>query len=178
MAAPLVTERLRLRRWHDEDRAPFARLNADPRVTEYLPYPLTRAESDALVDRFEALFDGRGFGPWAVERRDDGAFLGFLGLLLPPPTVPHAAEVEIAWRLGPRAWGRGFATEAARATLADAFGRLGLSGLVSITAETNRRSQRVMQRIGMSEDPDARFEHPALLPGHALRPHVLYRLRR
>jgi ribosomal-protein-alanine N-acetyltransferase len=164
------TERLLLRRWREEDRAPFAALNADPVVMEHFPAPLTREESDALVDRVEAGFQEHGFGLWAVEA--DGVLVGFTGL-----SVPAFAPglVEVGWRLARSAWGHGYAVEAARAAIA--HGRLlGVGDLVSFTAVGNARSRRVMERLGMTHDPADDFDHPALPEGHRLRRHVLFRL--
>ena len=172
----LRTERLLLRRWRDEDRAPFAALCADPVVMEHFPALLSRAECDAAVERFEAGCDERGFGFLAVERRDDGAFLGFVGLSVPGFEAPFQPCVEIGWRLAREHHGHGYAQEAARAWLAHGFEVRGLEEIVSFTATTNANSERVMRRLGMR--PDGEFDHPALEPGHRLRRHVLYRLGR
>lgn len=176
----LTTDRLLLRRWHGSDRAPFAALNADPEVMRYFPSTRTRAESDALVDRLDAAIEADGFGLWAVERRDSGAFVGFVGLSRPSFDPALVGQVEIGWRLAREAWGQGVATEAAREVVRFAFDPAGadLPALVSFTAAINDPSRRVMRRLGMAHDPADDFEHPALPPGHALRPHVLYRLSR
>jgi RimJ/RimL family protein N-acetyltransferase len=180
MTAPreLYTDRLRLRRWLPADRAPFAALNADPRVTEYLPGTLSRAESDALVARIEAHFDQYGFGLWAVEISNVAAFAGFLGLSVPRFTAHFTPCVEIGWRLGAAHWGHGYATEGARAVLAFGFEVLGLEEIVSFTVPGNTRSRRVMERIGMAHNPADDFDHPLLPAGHPLRRHVLYRITR
>ncbi len=167
------TERLLLRRWTDADRAPFAALNADPEVMEHFPAPLDRADSDALADRIEAGFAERGWGLWAVEAPE--GFVGFTGLSVPAFEADFLPAVEVGWRLARTAWGRGYATEAATAALRCAFDEVGLEEVVSFTATTNTRSQRVMQRLGMA--PAGEFHHPALPEGHRLRRHVLYRLR-
>lgn len=176
----LTTDRLLLRRWHESDRAAFAALNADPEVMRYFPSTRTRAESDALVDRLDAAIEADGFGLWAVERRDSGAFVGFVGLSRPTFDPALVGQVEIGWRLAREAWGQGVATEAAREVVRFAFDPSGadLPALVSFTAATNEPSRRVMRRLGMTHDPADDFEHPALPRGHALRPHVLYRLSR
>jgi RimJ/RimL family protein N-acetyltransferase len=170
----LATARLRLRAFRDADRAPFAAMNADPAVMEHFPNRLTRAESDAFMDRIAVRWTEDGHGLWAVERRDDGAFLGFTGIArlawLPTP--------EIGWRFARVAWGQGYATEAARAARDWAFGTLGLDAIVSVTTVANQRSRAVMERIGMTRDPADDFLHPNLPEGHPLRPHVLYRLSR
>lgn len=167
------TERLVLRRWTNRDRAPFAALNADPMVMEHFPAPLTRAESDAFVDRIEAGFAERGWGLWAVEAGE--AFVGFTGLSVPTFPAEFLPAVEVGWRLDRAAWGKGYAAEAARAALRYAFEQLHLPEVISFTATTNTRSERVMQRIAMVKVGE--FDHPALPAGHRLRRHVLYRGR-
>ncbi len=173
----LRTDRLILRRWRDVDRGPFAELNADPVVMEYFPATLTRAESDAFVDRVEDHFDRHGYGFWALESIATADFLGFVGLWTATFDAPFTPAVEVGWRLGRRFWGSGLAPEAARAAVVDGFGRLGLDEIVSFTAAINLRSLRVMEKLGMSHDPADDFEHPAVAAGNALRPHVLLRLR-
>jgi ribosomal-protein-alanine N-acetyltransferase len=167
------TARLLLRRWREEDRAPFAALNADPVVMEHFPAPLTRAESDAFVDRLEQALAEQGYGCWAVEA--DGTFVGFTGLLVPRVPLPVGPCVEVGWRLARAAWGRGYATEAAAAAIVDARAH-GVGEVLSFTATTNLRSQRVMQRLGMTHDPADDFDHPSVPAGSPLRRHVLYRL--
>jgi ribosomal-protein-alanine N-acetyltransferase len=173
----LETERLVLRRWRPDDRGPFAAMNADPEVMEYLGPLLTRDESDALVERIEAQFDELGYGLWAVQVRETGVFIGFTGLALQTFPAHFTPAVEVGWRLARPAWGHGYASEAARAAVTYGF-HAGLDEIVSITSTTNLRSQRVMQRIGMTRDPDDDFVHPNRPPGDALAPHVLYRIRR
>jgi len=165
-----------MRRWRSADLAPFAERNRDPEVVEFLPGPLTRHESDAMVERIEAQFEARGFGLWALESRETGAFLGFVGLLVPRFDAHFTPAVEIGWRLAREAWGRGYASEAAREALAFGFERAVLDEIVSFTVPANERSQRVMQRIGLRRDPADDFDHPGLADGHPLQRHRLYRL--
>jgi RimJ/RimL family protein N-acetyltransferase len=172
------TDRLRLRRWLLADRAPFAALNADPRVCEYLPGPLTLEESDALVARIEAHFEKHGFGLWAVEIDGVAPLAGFIGLAVPRFESHFTPCVEIGWRLAAPYWGRGYATEGALAALAFGFEWLRFDEIVSFTVPGNLRSRRVMERIGMTHDPIDDFDHPLLPMGHPLRRHVLYRIRR
>jgi RimJ/RimL family protein N-acetyltransferase len=172
MAAWIRTERLLLRRWKETDLEPFAALNADADVMAHFPAVLSREESDALAARADALFDEHGFGLWAVEAPE--GFVGFTGLSVPRFDAPFLASVEVGWRLARRAWGNGYATEAARAAVALGFEKHALREIVSFTAATNVRSQRVMERLGMM--PDGSFDHPALPLGSPLRRHVLYRL--
>ena len=177
-AAPeLETERLRLRSWRPEDREPFAALNADPRVMEFYPATLSRAQSDTLVDRIEQSFRERGYGLFAVEEGATQRFLGYVGLWDASFDAAFTPAVEIGWRLASQVWGQGYAPEAARRVLADGFGRVGLAEIVSFTSRINLRSRRVMEKLGMQRDPAEDFDHPAVAAGSALRPHVLYRLQ-
>lgn len=170
------TARLRLRQWSEADRAPFATMNGDPRVMEHFPALLSREESDALAVRSSAAIALRGWGLWALERKADRSFLGFVGLTLVRDALAFAPAIEIGWRLAPAGWGQGYATEAARAALEVAFDTLDLPEVVSYTAGTNERSLAVMRRLAMREDTP--FDHPALPEGHRLRRHRLFRLRR
>lgn len=179
MAVPeLTTVRLRLRGWRDDDREPFAALNADPEVMEHFPTTLTRATSDMLIDMTTDGWAANGFGLWAVERAEDGRFLGFTGLSRPSFEAPFTPAVEVGWRLARQAWGHGYATEAALASLDFGFETVGLEEIVSFTVPANVRSRAVMERIGMRSDPGDDFDHPKLPAGHPLRRHVLYRLSR
>jgi ribosomal-protein-alanine N-acetyltransferase len=172
----LKTERLVLRRWRDGDREPFAAMNADPEVMEHFPATLTRHESDALIDRIETRFDEYGFGLWALEVAETGQFIGFTGLSVPGFNAHFTPAVEVGWRLSRSSWGHGYATEAARRALTFAFDDVELAEVVSFTSHTNLRSQMVMKRIGMTNDPADNFDHPLLDEDHPLRPHVLWRM--
>lgn len=176
--AMLRTPRLVLRQWRDADLEPFAAMNADPEVMALMPAPLDRAGSDALVARFRRQFDQHGFGLWAVGAPGVADLLGFVGLSIPNFTAPFTPCVEVGWRLARRYWGRGYATEAARAAVAVGFTVVGLPEIVSFTTPTSLRSIAVMERLGMIRDPRDDFDHPALPEGHALRRHLLYRLTR
>ena len=169
----LPTDRLVLRRWIDDDRAPFAELNADPEVMRYFPQTMTRDQSDAMVDRIELGFEENGFGLWAIEI--DGRFGGFTGLNRTTFATPMGPHMEIGWRLATWAWGQGYATEAARCVLDVAFADLGLTEVYSFTTETNRPSEKVMQRIGMTRRPDLDFDHPNT-PGWWGVKHIVYRI--
>ena len=174
-APELRTDRLLLRGWRAEDLPAFAALNADARVMEHFPAPLTRAQSDAFVQqRIEPQFAERGFGLWAVEVPGVTPFIGYVGLLAHSFEAHFTPCVEIGWRLAFSAWGHGYATEAARAALAFGFAEAGLEEIVSFTVPANHRSVAVMERLGMRYDGE--FEHPRLPPGDPLRTHVLYRL--
>ena len=178
MSSTIATARLRLRLWQDGDLPEFAALNADARVMEHFPGTLSRAESDALAGRIRDHFVAHGFGPWAVEVPGAASFIGFVGFAVARFEAHFTPCVEIAWRLAAGHWGKGYASEAASAALGHAFGLLGLEEVVSFTVPANRRSRRVMERLGMTRLPADDFEHPSLPEGHPLRPHVLYRLSR
>lgn len=172
----LRTERLVLRRWRERDRAAFHALNSDPLVMATIGPAMSRAESDAFMNRIEARFDELGYGLWCLEPADgdDREPIGFTGL-----AVPWFREgVEIGWRIRSKHWGHGYAPEAARACLAYAFDTVGLDEVISFTARTNHRSRRVMEKLGMVHDEAGDFDHPGVPDFSPLRPHVLYRLPR
>ena len=169
------TERLRLRRWRDSDREPFAAMNMDPVVMEFFPAPGTRAGSDATIDAWNAQFDAQGWSNWAAERLDTGEFIGFVGISVPKRVLPFSPCVEIGWRLVRAHWGHGYAAEGARAALRVGFEQLGLPQIVSFTTLANLRSRAVMERIGMRNSGED-FEHPGVPEGNPLRPHCLYRI--
>ncbi len=172
----LETPRLRLRPWRESDLAPFAALNADPEVMAHFPATQSREESDASARRVMAAIASRGWGFWALEEIGGEPFVGFTGLSQPPFEAHFTPCVEIGWRLARHAWGRGYATEAARAALAFGFGELALGEIVAFTATSNARSQAVMARLGMRRDGE--FDHPRLAADCPVRRHVLYRLAR
>lgn len=170
-------ERVLLRGWSEDDLAPFAELNADPRVMEHFPALLTRAESDAFVrERIVPQLTELGFGLWAVEVPGVAPFIGYVGLLVHTFEADFTPCVEIGWRLAFAHWGKGYATEAARLALAFGFEEARLDEIVSFTVPANRRSIAVMERLGMAYAGE--FDHPRLPEGHVLRRHVLYRLSR
>jgi RimJ/RimL family protein N-acetyltransferase len=177
VAIEFDTPRLAFRVWQARHREPFAAMNADPEVMRFFPAPLSPAQSDALVDRCCIDFADRGWSLWAVERRDRGDFIGFIGLSVPRRPLPFGPCVEIGWRLQRSAWGQGYATEGAWACLRVGFERLGLAEIVSFTSRLNRPSIAVMRRIGL-RNAHADFDHPGVPVGSPLRRHVLYRIGR
>jgi RimJ/RimL family protein N-acetyltransferase len=156
------TERLHLRRWRSTDREPFAALNADPEVVRYISHgrPMTRAESDDLLMAIDAHWAEHGFGLWCAAPRDDpDACLGFVGLAVPSFLPSVMPAVEVGWRLAQPAWGRGLATEGARASLRHAFDDLALESVISVIDPDNERSLRVAEKLGMRRGPA--HLHPA-----------------
>jgi RimJ/RimL family protein N-acetyltransferase len=173
----LTTERLLLRPWRPADRAPFAALNADPEVMEHFPSLLTREQSDASIDRYQQRLETYGYTLWALEVRGTGEFIGMTGIQNVPFDAPFTPAVEIGWRLVRSAWGHGYASEAARASLDHGFEVVGLKEIVAMTTTTNLRSQAVMERLGMTRDPADDFDRLDV-PEGPLRRHVLYRISR
>lgn len=174
----LKTERLILRQWCEDDLKPFAELNADSRVREYFPGLLNRQESNASVKLMSGHIQKYGWGFWATSLIQTSEFIGFIGLEdihFAAPFNKLSPAVEIGWRLAFSHWGKGYATEGAKAALRYGFKKLNLVEIVSFTAVQNTRSRKVMEKINMYHDPKDDFDHPKLLEGHPLRRHVLYR---
>lgn len=171
----LVTDRLTLRCWQESDRPAFHSLNSDPRVMATIGPVMSRAESDAFMNRVTAGFDATGYGLWCVDL--DGEAIGYTGFMKPW----FRDGMEIGWRLRSEYWGHGYAPEAARACLEVGFESrskegIGFDELLTFTAVTNTKSIRVMEKLGFRRDPDGGFDHPSLPAGHPLRAHVLYRM--
>jgi RimJ/RimL family protein N-acetyltransferase len=155
-AVVLTTARLVLRTYRRDDLPLFAALNADAEVMRYLGgVPLSRRESDEIAEWAQALYAREGIGLLAVERREDGAFVGMCGL---HHLDWYPDDVEVAWRLDRAHWGHGYATEAAAAWLDVAFGSLRLRRVISVTDVPNARSRAVMSRLGMVLDHEAVLE--------------------
>lgn len=173
-AGRIVTARLRLRQWSEADRAPFAAMGTDPRVMAHFPALLTRAESDAQIDRQAMAIGTTGLGFWAVERLADARFIGFTGLKPVSISSPIHGEVEIGWRLARNYWGMGYAEEAARAALWVAFEERDLASVVAMTVPANVRSWGLMERLGMERREDLDFGHPDLPAAHPLHRHIVY----
>lgn len=179
MANPveLHTARLVLRNWRDEDRAPFARIGADPEVMRYFPSLLTREASDQFIDTAHAHIAEHGWGFWAVELRATGELIGFTGLR-GDTGLPVPPGLEAGWRVASEHWRRGYASEGALACLGFAFERLGEERVLAVTALSNLPSQAVMRKIGMRCLPEREFDHPRVPAGHALQRHCLYAIER
>ena len=173
----LRTARLVLRPWRESDRAPFAALNADPKVMEHFPGVNTREESDVGFDRIVAKMAAQGFGLWAVEVVGGSQFIGFVGLN-PADELLRRPVLEIGWRLAAEHWGHGYATEGARASLAHAFDALGQDEIVSFTTRANQRSRHVMEKLGLTRRPEDDFDHPRVPVTWSGRRHVVYAITR
>lgn len=175
----LETDRLRLRMWRDEDLDPFAAICADPAVMRYFPNSLTREKTRKLISMGKDCFAEHGVFYSPVEIRTSGEFIGFVGLdVHSVGALPSAPCVDIGWRLKQSSWGKGYASEAARAWLRFGFETKGYEEIVSFTIPENSPSRRVMEMIGMTRDVGADFRHPAIPEDHHCSVHVLYRLSR
>lgn len=173
----METERLILRQWKDDDLRPYAQLNADPKVMKYFPAVLSKQESDVQAGFFRQFISEKGWGFWAVELKETGQFIGFVGLLSNDESsgLPNTPSIEIGWRLSSEFWGFGYATEAAQKALEFAFKTLLAPSIYSFTALQNEASQRVMQKLGM-ENTNQDFNHPKLPTGHWLERHCLFNI--
>ena len=175
MAVPEIrTERLLLRGWTDADRPAYAAINADPDVMATIGPLQTRTQTDAAIDRMMASWTDSGFGLWCIDL--DGECIGFTGLNRPWFRAAFTPCVEVGWRLSSVHWGHGYAPEAGRAALDFGFDVVELEDIVSFTAAVNHKSRRVMDKLGMTRDGGADFDHPSVREGDPVRPHVLYRL--
>lgn len=170
----IETPRLILRQWQQSDYNPYIALNADPEVMKFFPSIKTPAETIAQIEKIAAYIDQHGYGFFAMERKDNHKFIGFTGLGDPGFKADFTPCIEIGWRLSKDNWGQGLASEAALACLGFSFGTLGLQEVYSFTAIGNRRSEMVMQRIGMSKVGE--FDHPLIADGHILNRHVIYKI--
>ena len=168
--------RLGFRNWSKDDIDPFAELNADPEVMTYFPRPFTFDETRNSVLRFQKYYTDYGYTFYAVDRLDTAEFIGFIGMIHQTFESFFTPCVEIGWRLKRPVWGKGYATEGAKACLNYGFDALGFSEIYSITAIPNLRSERVMQRIGMEKIGE--FDHPSIEDGHPLERHVIYRIKK
>ena len=172
----LETERLLLRNWEDNDFHVFARMCADEKVMEFFPFLLNKEASDELAGRLRSTLIHDGWGLWAVEEKMSKHFIGFIGLEYVAPDLHFYPAIEISWRLAFPFWGKGYATEGARAALQFGFETLNTEEIVSFTALINLRSQNVMKKLGMTLSET--FNHPRLAASHRLCTHMLYRINR
>lgn len=174
----LETDRLILRAWQDSDIAPFAALNADPEVMRFFPAPLDEADSRKIITSFADRHVRTGLSPHAVQVKETGAFIGFVGLSRVAFDAWVKDEVEIGWRLSRASWGQGYAREAARAVLNHGLTDQGLSRIVAFAPTINRPSIAVMRSVGMSRVEDGDFIHPALDRESPLQPLEVWSIAR
>jgi RimJ/RimL family protein N-acetyltransferase len=177
-ATAIETQRLILRGWRESDATPFHAMCNDAEVMRYLGPPLSREDAEAAATRQNGFIASHGYCFWAVERKTDGAFLGFCGLKPGPQDTPLADQVEIGWRLARNAWGQGYAREAAEASIVWGWSNSDAPDIAAMTNIGNVRSWGLMERLGMARDHASDFHHPAVPIGDPLRPHIVYRIGR
>ena len=178
MPIALRTPRLLLREWRDEDVDLFFSFLAAPEVTAMLPPLPDRDACAAWIARMRAHNENHGFAYWAVELPGEVSLIGAIGLSRVNFADAFGNAVEIGWRLAQPYWGKGYASEAARAAIEDGFYRLHIDEIVAFTVPMNERSQAVMKRLGMTRNPADDFDFHRFEEGHPLRRHVLYRFKR
>lgn len=176
MTTIIETARLILRTWKNEDANAYYQINQDPKVIELLRGPLTLEQVNDFISAVNKQQEKHGYTLWAVELKETGKFIGFIGLNYPDWKSHFTPAVEVAWRLGSQYWGKGYATEGAKASLDYGFKQCGLKEIVSFTVPANIRSIRVMEKIGLKRDLNGDFAHPKLPANHPLSQHILYRL--
>lgn len=177
MTKIIETERLILRTWRENDVYFYHQINQDKHVLEFLRFSLTLEQAQEFVGTANRHQDKHGYALWAVELKNTGALMGFIGLNYTDWKSHFTPAVEVGWRLGSQFWGKGYATEGARASLAYGFEHCGLKEIVSFTVPANTRSIRVMEKLGLRRDFDGDFFHPKVESGHKLSHHILYRIK-
>lgn len=175
MIYELCTDRLLLRQWKSTDYTPFAEMTSNPEVMKFFTSSvLNRKQSDELVDKIKYLIEVKGWGLWAAELLETQEFIGCIGMHPQPDKYEFSPCVEIGWRIHPKFWNQGYATEGAKACLQFAFEELGFGEIVAFTSKDNLASQNVMKKIGMTFSNN--FNHPDLDENHPLREEKLFRI--
>jgi len=169
----IKTSRLGLRQWQASDKIPFAELNSDPIVMEHFPKVLSSEESDTLHELLKTHFEEHGFTYFAVDEVTTDQFIGFIGMKHQTYEANFTPAIDIGWRLLPAFWGKGYATEGAKACLDNAKEQFGIEEIISVCTHTNTSSEKVMHKLGMQRAYS--FDHPALDPPSELNPCVLYK---
>lgn len=170
----LQTPRLGLRTWKESDLDPFAQLNANPKTMQFYPSTLDRTASQKMLLRIQKQYQEFGFSVYAVDLLEQQQFIGYIGFMRPTFESYFTPCVEIGWRLDPKVWNQGLATEGALACLNYGFEQLKFKEIYSFTAAINKPSERVMQKIGLQKIDS--FEHPLLDKNSPLALHVLYKI--
>lgn len=174
----IETERLILRTWEEDDVYPYFLINQDSKVIEFLPSAMSMSEVRDFINKVNNKYKKYGYTLFATALKDTGKLIGFIGLNYTDFPASFTLAVEIGWRLGSQYWGKGYATEGAKAVLDFGFNQCNLKEIVSFTAINNIKSIKVMQRLGMLEDIERKFNHPNLLLDHSLSLHVLYHFKK
>ena len=170
------TQRLILRTWQDQDAEAYYCINQDPQVIEFLRGPMTMSEVNDFLAYANQQFAEKNYTLWAAEEKSTGNLIGFIGLNYLTWSIFSNPKIEIGWRLGAAHWGKGYATEGAKAVLKYGFRQCGLNEIIAFTVPANIRSRRVMEKIGMQRDLNGDFAHPKLPIDHPLSKHILYKI--
>jgi len=155
-----TSERLGFRNWTESDLTEFAKINADLKVMEHFPKPLTETETAEFIQRLKKHYEKNGFNYFATEILESKEFIGFIGLAFQDYKTDFTPAVDIGWRLKRSAWGKGFATEGAKKCLDFAFNNLNLNKIIATCTKKNSKSENVMKKIGMKKIGE--FNHPKL----------------
>jgi RimJ/RimL family protein N-acetyltransferase len=176
MTTIIQTNRLILRTWKNSDAKTYFDINQDPKVIEFLRGPMPLEQVNEFIRSVNKQQEKNHYTLWAAELKNTGELIGFIGLNKPDWEAHFTPAVEIGWRLGSQFWGKGYATEGAKACLDFGFNKIGLKEIVSFTVPANLKSIKVMEKIGMTRDLNGDFAHPKLPLDHPLSKHVLYKL--
>lgn len=167
-----TSDRLGFRNWQESDLESMCAMNADEEVMEFFPDRQGEQEALAFIHRMQRLLLEKGYCYFAVEKKENREFIGFIGLADKDFEADFTPCTDIGWRLKKSAWNRGYATEGAKACLDYAFDQLGLEKVFAIAPHINTKSERVMKKIGMKKVKI--FDHPKLLDDSRLKRCVLY----
>lgn len=170
-----VSERLGFRNWSADDLDGLVQMNADKAVMEHFPNVLSRDETVALFQRLQEHFEAVGYTYYATDILETGEFIGFIGLAYQKYETPFTPATDIGWRLKPSAWGKGYATEGAKRCLEFAFQDLKLDRVISTCTAQNVKSEKVMQKIGMTKI--GALNHPNLKDYPAIEHCFWYELK-
>jgi len=171
-----TSERLGFRNWKDADIPKMISISGDKDVMEFFPAPATPIQTEEFIGRMQTMFSEKGYCYFAVERLEDAAFIGFIGLMYQTYDVPFSPYTDIGWRLGKEFWNKGYATEGASRCLKYAFEDLDLSNIKATAPLVNVKSIRVMEKIGMKKQLE--FKHPRLVGNTKLETCTCYQIER
>lgn len=173
MAYIFTSERLGFRHWNFTDIEKMHEINSDKKAMEFFPSIPTKEQTAEFVDRMNKQYVDKGFCYFAVERLDNNAFIGFIGLSEQNFKADFTPCVDIGWRIASQEWNQGFASEGAKKCLDFALNQLKLKDVYSIAPKINSKSEHIMVKIGLKKLYE--FEHPLLTNYDKLKTCVLYK---
>ncbi|PKA83808.1 RimJ/RimL family protein N-acetyltransferase [Ulvibacter sp. MAR_2010_11] len=169
----IETERLGLRNWLPSDEKPFIEMCKDQAVMQHFPKPLSNVETITLIQRLQNHFHEHGYCYFAVDELETAEFIGFAGIMNQTWESEFTPCVDIGWRLKKTAWGKGYATEAAKACLEAAFNQFQIKEVLAFTTDTNTASENVMKKIGM--EYIGTVQHPMMVGDPRFKHCVVYK---